>query len=349
MGLRARRLPSLHRVPVSPVPRLPRYYEAATTSCRANPSAYGFASGSRMFLAVRARLRAPVTAKPVIGPGVFVPPALRSRLFPYGHKQDLSGFLVTLPVPLPCSQTPTEPVSLAMAAFPVLPPDPTRRGLRRFHDFEAITGLRYPLSTLHERRCRRPCKTRFRLAGSAFAGRVSNPLGHDERFPATSFLLSRTYPDASWVHMRRPFYQFHASTKSPVAADLPARVASLCEIKAEIRGSPAEHRRAVRDARSRPIADALHVWLGEQLPRLPGSSDLAKAMRYALRHWDGLTVFLGDGRIEMDTNVVERAIRPVTLNRNYVQRRIMRSSAWRGCARSDLVGPLARSPSRSFA
>lgn len=118
-----------------------------------------------------------------------------------------------------------------------------------------------------------------------------------------------------WVHMRRPFYQFHASTKSPVAGELLARVASLYAIEAEIRGTSAEHRRAVRDARSRPIVDALHVWFQEQEPRLPGSSDLAKAMRYALRHWDGLTVFLGDGRIEMDTNVVERAIRPVTLNR----------------------------------
>lgn len=118
-----------------------------------------------------------------------------------------------------------------------------------------------------------------------------------------------------WVHMRRPFYQFHASTKSPIAAELLARVASLYEIEAEIRGSPAEHRRAVRDARSRPIVAALHVWLEEQLPRLPGSSDLAKAMRYALRHWPGLVAFLDDGRIEMDTNVVERAIRPVTLNR----------------------------------
>src|SRR5690242_13662883 len=94
---------------------------------------------------------------------------------------------------MPCSKTPAEPVSLAIAAFPVLPPVPTRRGLQRLHDFEAATGLHYPLSTLHERRCRHPCKTRFRLAGSAFTGRVLNPLGHDERFRATSVLLSRTF------------------------------------------------------------------------------------------------------------------------------------------------------------
>ena len=57
--------------------------------------------------------------------------------FPCGHKRDLSGFLVSHPVPLPCSETPAEPVSLAIAAFPVLPPDPTRRRLQHDRDFEA--------------------------------------------------------------------------------------------------------------------------------------------------------------------------------------------------------------------
>ena len=71
MGLTARRLPSLRRVPVSPVPRFRRYCEAATTSRSAYPSAYGFASGFRMSLAVRARLRAPDAAKSVIGPGAL--------------------------------------------------------------------------------------------------------------------------------------------------------------------------------------------------------------------------------------------------------------------------------------
>ncbi len=64
-------------------------------------------------------------------------------------------------------------------------------------------GLRYPLPTLHERRYHHPCKARFRLAGCAFTGRVSNPLERDERFQVTSILLSRTSPDASWVHAGR--------------------------------------------------------------------------------------------------------------------------------------------------
>jgi hypothetical protein len=67
----------------------------------------------------------------------FVQPALLVRLVSYGHGRDLSGSLVTPPVPLPCSKTPAEPVFLAIAAFPMLPPDPTRRRLQRLHDFEA--------------------------------------------------------------------------------------------------------------------------------------------------------------------------------------------------------------------
>ena len=118
-----------------------------------------------------------------------------------------------------------------------------------------------------------------------------------------------------WAHMRRDFFQFHASTKSPLAADLLARVAALYAIEAEIRGHSADHRKQVRQQRSRPIVDALHDWLHQQVERVPGASDLAKAMRYAIRHWPGLIAFLDDGRIEMDTNVVERAIRPHTLTR----------------------------------
>jgi hypothetical protein len=170
---------------VSPVPRLPQYYEAATTSRCACPSAYGFASGFRMpwsFVFASALL---MFAKSVIRPGALFSAGAPSRLLSCGHKRDLSGFLVTPPVPLPCSETPAEPVFLAITAFPMLPPDPTRRRLQLLHDFEAATGLRYPLSTLHERRCRHPCKTRFRPAGSAFTGRASNPLGHVERFLIT--------------------------------------------------------------------------------------------------------------------------------------------------------------------
>lgn len=118
-----------------------------------------------------------------------------------------------------------------------------------------------------------------------------------------------------WSHMRRHFYDQYVSDKSPLAAEVLVRVRTLYAIEAEIRGHSAEHRRAVRQERSRPIVEALHGWLQDQVKRVSGLSDLAKAMRYAIRHWPGLVVFLDDGRVEMDTNVVERAIRPNTLTR----------------------------------
>ena len=116
--------------------------------------------------------------------------------------------------------------------------------------------------------------------------------------------LAGVRPDASislafcWAHMRRKFYDFHASTKSPLAAEVLARIRALYEIEAEIRGHPADYRRQVRQERSRPIVDALHVWLEDHVGRVSAASDLAEAIRYALRHWSGLLVFLDDGRVE---------------------------------------------------
>ena len=133
--------------------------------------------------------------------------------------------------------------------------------------------------------------------------------------------LAGTRADASvtlafcWTHMRRYFYDFYVSTKSALAAEVLAQIRDLYAIEAEIRHHPAEHRQRVRQARSRPIVEALHVWLQYQVGRVSGTSDLAEAIRYSLRHWPGLLVFLDDGRVEMDTNVVERAIRPNTLTR----------------------------------
>jgi transposase len=118
-----------------------------------------------------------------------------------------------------------------------------------------------------------------------------------------------------WAHLRRPFYEFYTSTESPLAAEVLVRIGKLYEIAAEIRGNKADVRQAVRQQRSRPLVEDLHQWLQNNLPRVPGWSDLAKAMRYALRHWDGLILYLDDGRLEMDSNVVERAIRPVTITR----------------------------------
>src|SRR5689334_14559258 len=119
-----------------------------------------------------------------------------------------------------------------------------------------------------------------------------------------------------WAHCRRRFYEIHQATGSPLAGEALRRIGELYKVEAEIRGRPAEERRTVRQERSRPIVDALHAWLTAQLARVSGKSGLAEAIRYALRHWQGLVLFLEDGRLELDTNVIERAIRPIATRRS---------------------------------
>jgi transposase len=118
-----------------------------------------------------------------------------------------------------------------------------------------------------------------------------------------------------WSHARRKFHDIHAATKSPIAEEALRRIAALYAIEADVRGQTPEQRSRVRQEQSRPLVDALHAWFTDLLTRLSGRSALAQAVRYALNHWEGLTIFLNDGRAELDTNTVERAMRPVALGR----------------------------------
>jgi transposase len=120
---------------------------------------------------------------------------------------------------------------------------------------------------------------------------------------------------ACWAHARRKFYELAEATGSPIATEALARIAALYRIEADIRGQSADERRATRQTRSRPLIAAMKPWLERELTRIPGRSKLAEAIRYALSRWAALSLFLDDGRVELDTNPVERAIRPVTLGR----------------------------------
>ncbi|WP_027035508.1 IS66 family transposase [Mesorhizobium ciceri] len=120
---------------------------------------------------------------------------------------------------------------------------------------------------------------------------------------------------ACWAHTRRKFFDVSQATNAPIAMEALRRIGELYAVEADVRGQSPVHRLASRRSRSKPVVDAMRVWLETQLPLLSGRSTLAVAVRYALSRWDGLTRFLQDGRIELDTNPVERAIRPVSLGR----------------------------------
>jgi transposase len=118
-----------------------------------------------------------------------------------------------------------------------------------------------------------------------------------------------------WSHVRRGFYDLAKTGTAPIASEALRRIAALYEIEASVRGKPPDIRLAARQAESRPLVDDLRVWFEAQLAKLPARGTTAVAIRYALHHWDGLVHFLDDGRIELDTNSVERAMRPVALSR----------------------------------
>jgi transposase len=118
-----------------------------------------------------------------------------------------------------------------------------------------------------------------------------------------------------WAHVRRRFYELAQAGPAPIATEVLARLAELYQVEGEIRGRPPDERRAVRQARSRPVIEALEPWLKTKLALISQKSKLAEAIRYALSRWAGLSRFLDDGRIEIDNNVVERAIRPLALTR----------------------------------
>lgn len=198
----------------------------------------------------------------------------------------------------------------------MLPPHPTKRRLQRAHDIE--TNFTASASAVYASRTASPLPMQDSLPAGwlAFAGREFNPLDQIERFQFLHFIpLSRAYPDASWAHVRRKFYDIQVATGSVIAAEAIQRIGALYDIEREIRGKSADLRCQVRQARAGPLVEELHLWLNKTLAQLSRKSDTAAAIRYALARWRALTRYLDDGRIEMDNSAAERALRVVALGR----------------------------------
>jgi transposase len=124
---------------------------------------------------------------------------------------------------------------------------------------------------------------------------------------------------ACWAHVRRKFVDLHELHKSAVAAQMLDRIGALYAIEKTIRGHLPDERRAVRQEHSRPQLDAMKPWMQQTLATLSQKSATAKAISYALVRWEALGRFCDDGRIEIDNNAAERALRCVALGRkNYL-------------------------------
>jgi transposase len=120
---------------------------------------------------------------------------------------------------------------------------------------------------------------------------------------------------ACWAHVRRKFYDISQSHPSPIAGEAIRRIAALYAIEAQIRGKPPDRRREIRMTQTQPLLDDMHRWLTSLLSTLSAKAALAGAIQYAFNRWGALNVFARDGRVEIDNNAVERALRAVSLGR----------------------------------
>ena len=120
---------------------------------------------------------------------------------------------------------------------------------------------------------------------------------------------------ACWAHLRRDFHDEWDKTKSAIAREALDRIGALYDIEREIAGRPADIRLAARQKHSAPKVAAFFAWAESQLALIPGKSDLAKAFRYGLSRKDAFNLFLSDGRVAIDNNPAERALRPIGIGR----------------------------------
>jgi transposase len=119
-----------------------------------------------------------------------------------------------------------------------------------------------------------------------------------------------------WAHVRRKFVDAANARKNPGAAhQMIAYIGKLYVVERALRGADPATRKAVRDERSGPILEAIKAWLDAKVTKTLPKGLLGQAIGYALGQWPLLTTFLEDGRLEIDNNKAENAIRPFVIGR----------------------------------
>jgi transposase len=164
----------------------------------------------------------------------------------------------------------------------------------------------------HNRKGEHP---RSHLAGFAGILQADAYAGFKELYRPDAGGAVRIREAACWAHLRRDFHDVWTSTGSPIAKEALEKIGALYDIEREINGRSADQLLCVRQRESRPRVEAFRTWCDAQLARIPGKSDLAKAIRYALTRWPSFPLFIENGRVAIDNNPAERALRPIAIGR----------------------------------
>ena len=120
---------------------------------------------------------------------------------------------------------------------------------------------------------------------------------------------------ACLAHCRRKFFDLHAAVGHPVAEEALRRIGELYAVEAQARDETVATRLALRQQESLPKLRLLHDWLIAQRVRTADGSGLARAIDYSLKRWHALIRYVESGSLPIDNNLVENAIRPITLGR----------------------------------
>ncbi|OYX05711.1 MAG: hypothetical protein B7Z15_16800, partial [Rhizobiales bacterium 32-66-8] len=194
-----------------------------------------------------------------------------------------------------------------------------------------LTALPAALASLHAE------LTATRHTREEVARRIQSLQAEHDALPDQIRLARDSYRGAQAI-----VSEIEQATGSPIATEALRRMAELYLIERTIRGRSPDERQRARSEQTRSLIDDLKVWMERELHRVPPRGGLADAIRYALTRWPALCRFLDDGRIEIDSNTVERAIRPIALGRkNHLfagsdggaeRWAVIASLYWRACA-----------------
>ncbi|MBS4096979.1 MAG: IS66 family transposase [Sulfuricella sp.] len=117
------------------------------------------------------------------------------------------------------------------------------------------------------------------------------------------------------AHARRKFFDLNAAQANPIAQEALARIAALYAFEQQGKGLDSEARTELRRERAQPLLDALHAWLLKTRVSVANGGGTARPIDYTLKRWSALSRYADDGRLPIDNNPVENAIRPIALGK----------------------------------
>src|SRR5438874_990076 len=246
---------------------------------------------------------------------------LREMIYGLGTREAASspaagGDLRSTVHPAPSADKPGEPSpAICVAAAGRAPARPRPAGLWTYvRDERPFAGSRSPAALFFYSPDRKGEHPRAHLKDFRGVIHADGYAGFNELFAGGKIVEA-----ACWAHVRRKFFDVHAATASPIAKEALDRISQLYRVEETINGLPPDHRRRERQRQSKPIGEALAVWTDETVRKLSRKSELAAAFRYMRGRWAALGRCFDDGRLALDNNPAERALRGVAIGRkNYL-------------------------------